>query len=276
MTASCPDVGGHTFGFIWSNSAAGAIEQMASIGIRDFQVLAIAPHLDLFNPGEQARLIRKTTSDCGGRVVAIDLVSLDINLASLDPRMVDLSVEMYLRALDFGLSIGCQNLTVNSGRVSALLPPPDDRLIEVYRSSLERIVGAVKQAGIRILLENIPGSLLAKAADTAAFLDHEDYDVIDVLFDVTNALAADDDPLAGLDLLIERTKLIHLSDAPRGAWRHDPIGSGDVDFTALGKKLHALRYSGSFVIEASSREPLEALEHSRQRLISAGWPLSQG
>lgn len=266
-------IGGHTFGFIWSDSAAGAIEQMAEVGIRDFQILAIAPHLDLFNPGDQAQRIRNTVAACGGRVVAIDLVSLDINLASLDPKMVDLSVDMYFRALDFGVSVGCQNLTVNSGRVSALLPPPDSRIFDAYRGALERIAGAVKQAANRILLENIPGSLLAKASDTAAFLDEEDYGVVDVLFDVTNALAADDDPMAGIDLLARRIKLLHLSDAPRGAWRHDPIGSGDVDFAALHRKLQAVGYSGEFVIEASSPTPLQALESSRRYLLDAGWPI---
>jgi sugar phosphate isomerase/epimerase len=267
-------LGVHTFGLVWQSDAATAIEKLAENGFRRFQLLAMAPHLDPWATGEKAIAdIRRAVASCKGEILAVDLPSSDINLASTTPRAVDFAVETYLRAMDIASAVGARWLTVNSGRRHILLPPPDNRLVHIYRDALERLVDAAKQRGLRILIENIPGTVLEEAATLGAFLDEENYGIVDVLYDVTNATAIGEDPLEGLDILGDKIHLMHLSDAPAGAWRHGPIGSGDIDFRALLEKLLRMGYNRDVVLELVSEQTHIDLLESRERLKQLGWTI---
>ena len=261
--------GAHTFGFVWSCDAAEAVARLAAVGVRQFQLMGMAPHLDPWTP-DPARLaqLRATVAACGGEVLAIDLPSSDSNLASLSPRTVDASVALYTQALEVGAAVGARWLTINSGRSHALLPPPDDRLRDVFRGALVRLVAAAEARGMRILIENIPGMVLPDARSLRTFLDQDDHGLVDVLYDVANAAAIGEDPVAGIETLGERIRVLHLSDAPRGAWRHDPIGSGGIDFPAILRTARRLRYDGAVVLEIIGADPLAAFCESRARILA--------
>ena len=269
-------LGAHTFGFIWDRDALKATEDLAANGFRDFQYLVGSPHLDPWDADRATVLsIRQAVDRAGGSVVAVDLPSSESNLASVNAAVVDFSVSAYLKVLDLASELGARWLTINSGRKHGLLPPPDDRLLKVYRGAVERLAKAAEPRGVRLLLENIPGMLMADAASAKAFLDEEDYGVIDVLYDVTNAAAIGESPADGIRTLGERIQLVHVSDAPAGQWRHDPIGSGDVDFAAVHTALSDIGYDKGIVIEAISNDTLSDLVASRTRLHNMGWRFQQ-
>jgi deoxyribonuclease-4 len=207
----------------------------------------------------------------GGSVIAVDMPSSETNLASVNSAVVDFSVAAYLKVLDLASDLGARWLTINSGRKHGLLPPPDDRLLHIYRGAIQRLANAARPRGIRLLLENIPGMLLADSRDAKAFLDQDDHGMIDVLYDVTNAAAIGEDPAEGIRILADRVKLVHLSDAPKGHWRHDPIGTGALDFAAIHAALTEIGYTGGIVIEAISQDTLSDLVASRTRLHAMGW-----
>lgn len=204
-------------------------------------------------------------------MIAVDLPSSETNLASPNREITEASLQAYLAVLDMASELGAGWLTINSGRKHTLLPPPDDRLLRVYRAGLKRLVRAAAPRGIRILLENIPGTLLGDAAAAKAFLDAEDYGAVDVLYDVTNAAALGERPSDGIRLLADRIRLVHLSDAPAGQWRHDPIGTGAIDFAEIRATLGEVGYEDGVVIEAISGDTLDDLVRSRQRLVDGGW-----
>jgi deoxyribonuclease-4 len=265
-------LGVHTFGFIWSHDALQATQDLAAAGFRDFQYLVGSPHLDPWATDRKLPLsVRRAVDHAGGTILAVDLPSSETNLASANQAVVDFSVAAYLRVLDLASELGARWMTINSGRKHGLLPPPDDRLLKVYRRALERLVEAARPRGVRLLLENIPGMLLADAASTKTFLDEEDYGFVDVLYDVTNAAAIGEDPAVGIRTLADRVQLVHLSDAPRGHWRHDPIGTGDIDFTAIHDALSTTNYTRGVVIEAISENTLPDIVASRARLSETGW-----
>jgi len=111
----------------------------------------------------------------GGSIIAVDLPSSETNLASVNQAVVDFSVSAYLTLVEAASELGATWVTINSGRKHGLLPPPDDRLLGIYRKALERLATAAQQRGVRLLLENIPGMLLADAASAKAFLDQDDF-----------------------------------------------------------------------------------------------------
>jgi deoxyribonuclease-4 len=265
-------LGAHTFGFVWDRDARRATEALAAQGFRHFEYLATSPHLDPWASDRGAlRSLKQAVAAVGGAVLAVDLPSSETNLASANRAVVDFSVAAHLKVLEVASELGARWLTINSGRKHGLLPPPDDRLLRVYRGALDRLVEAARPRGVRLLLENIPGMLLSDAASTRAFLDEQDYGHVDVLYDVTNAAAIGEDPADGIRTLAHRIALVHLSDAPHGQWRHDPIGTGDIKFAAIRAALSELGYADGIVIEAISQDTLADLVASRARLIGAGW-----
>ncbi|MBS0561854.1 MAG: sugar phosphate isomerase/epimerase [Proteobacteria bacterium] len=270
-------LGAHTFGFIWDASAQAATERLIEAGFHHIEYLATAPHLDAWRT-DRATLaaLRRTVEAGGGSVVTVDMPSSESNLASPNPEVVDFAVSAHLKLLDLASELGAPWFTVNSGRRHGLLPPPDGRLLHVYRGALERLVRAAEPRGVRVMLENIPGMLLAESPAAKAFLDANDYGMVDVLFDVTNAAAAGEAPADGIRLLGDRIKLVHLSDAPAGQWRHDPIGTGAIDFAAIRAALREIGYAGGVMIEAISADTLADLIASRDRLHGMGWRFGAG
>jgi deoxyribonuclease-4 len=265
-------LGVHTFGFIWDRSALQATEDLAAQGFRHFQYLAGYPHLDPWSTDTTTLpAIRRAVDRLGGTIVAVDMPSSETNLASVNQAVVDFSVSAYLKLLDTASELGARWLTINSGRKHGLLPPPDDRLLTIYRNALERLAKAAKPRGVRLLLENIPGMLLSDAHAAKTFLDQEDYGIVDVLYDVTNAAATGENPAEGIRTLANRIQLIHLSDAPKGQWRHDPIGTGALDFDSIHTALTDIGYTQGVVIEAISQNTLPDLVASRTRLREMGW-----
>jgi sugar phosphate isomerase/epimerase len=265
-------LGAHTFGFVWDRDAETATRDLAAQGFRHFQYLATAPHLDPWATDRAAvRAVKRVVDAADGTVLAVDMPSSETNLASANPAVVDASVAVYLKLLDVASELGAPWLTINSGRKHGLLPPPDDRLLRVFRGALERLVEAARPRGVRLLLENIPGMMLSDAAATRAFLDAQDYGSVDVLYDVSNAAAIGEHPAHGIRTLSDRIALVHLSDAPHGQWRHDPVGTGDIDFGTIRAALSDVGYTDGIVVEVVSPDTLGDLVASRTRLLDAGW-----
>ena len=264
-------LGAHTFGTVWTHDAASAIEALAPLGFRDFQLMAMVPHLDPWTAADVVPRIKRALNSCGGRIVAIDLPSSDLNIASTTPAAVEFAVATYAKAMVLGRELGASWLTVNSGRKHMLLPPPDDRLIAIYAAALMRLSEQAQDCGMRILIENIPGCLLDTAEALAGFLDSHVYPNVDVLYDVANAAAVREDPVHGLTVLGSRVAVVHLSDAPKGLSRHAPIGSGDIDFAAMKRKLIEIDYGGEIVLEIISDDAIRDFSTSREVLGRSGW-----
>jgi sugar phosphate isomerase/epimerase len=257
---------------MWERHALQATEELAAAGFRHFQYLAGSPHLDPWAAERDAvAAVRRAVERVGGSVLAVDLPSSETNLASANQAVVDFSVGAYLKVLDLASELGARWLTINSGRRHGLLSPPDERLLRVFRGALERLAEAAGRRGVRLLLENIPGMLLADAGSVKAFLGQDDHGIVDVLYDVTNAAAIGEDPAEGMRTLGERIRLVHLSDAPVGQWRHDPVGTGAIDFAAIRRALGEIGYGHGVVIEAISADTLAGLVGSRERLVEMGW-----
>ncbi|WFU43342.1 sugar phosphate isomerase/epimerase [Bradyrhizobium sp. CB82] len=266
-----PLLGAHTFGLAWDCAADEAIERLAAAGYRSIQLMATPPH---FNPwiedAARTRRLRALIERHGLSLLALDLASSDVNLASPSPHVVDFAVSSYAAAIDRASELGARWICVGSGRRHALFAKANDRLMASFRDAFARIHDKAQRAGIPIILENHPQGLLATAADTARFLDAEGYADMPVIYDVANAFAIGEDPVEGLKALSPRLGIVHLSDAPKGQWRHDPIGSGAIDFTAIATWLRQQAYDGNVVLEILSEQPLRDIDEGAAMLQRQG------
>lgn len=267
----------HTFGFVWQEGAEATFEALAKAGFRHIQLLAMLPHFDPWqeDPARTARL-RTLIERHGLRVLAADLASSDINLASSSTDAVRFAVDAYRRLIARCAELGAVDVCVSSGRRHALLAMANERLMESFRPAFREIVEEARRRGLGVGLENHPLGLLADAPTIRRFLDEEGYADVSVIYDVANAVAVGEDPVEGLAALQSRISVVHLSDSPLGQWRHDPIGSGEIDFAAIGRELGRQSYDGPIVLEILSDTPLEHLLDGIRRLAQAGWTFTDG
>jgi sugar phosphate isomerase/epimerase len=267
-----PTIGAHTFGFAWTEPSTTTIERLTSFGFSNVQLMAIPPHFDPWATDRiQTRIIRGLLERTNARLLAVDLSSADVNLASSMPEAVTFGVDAYISAMDRCEELGAKAICVASGRRHALLDHVNDRLLDVYRAAFERIHEEAQKRGLGVVLENHPQGLLATADQIETFLAAGRYPGVTVCYDVANAFAVGEDPVTGLTRLMPRLSIIHLSDSPKGQWRHDPIGTGDIDFRSIGKALTASAFTGPAVLEILSPTPFDDLNASVARLIEQGW-----
>ena len=265
-------LGAHTFGFAWREDAAGAIEQLADAGFTQFEILAMAPHVDLSsNFAALSARIRRAVEACRGSIVSVDLPSSEANLASSSRDVVDFAVAIHLKIIEFSNDVGAEGITLNTGRRHGLLAPSDSRLVDVYRGALDRIAAAAERQNMKVFLENVPGMQLEDGGSLDDFLTRYPYSNVSVLYDVANAAAVDEDPSAGIAKLASRMSILHLSDAPAGKWRHDPVGTGNIDFAAILLALEKVSFGGRVVVEVISSNPLADTVESKKRLAACGW-----
>lgn len=262
----------HTFGFVWQESAEAALEAIASAGFRHVQLMAAPPHFDPWR-GDAARTarLRDLIVRYGLELLAGDLASSDVNLASASAEVTGFSVDAYKRLIARCAELGAAAVCVGSGRRHALLAKANDRLMESFRPAFQEIVAEARRHGLSVGLENHPQGLLADAGSIGRFIEEEGYGDVTVIYDVANAVAIGEDPVEGLATLASHLSIVHLSDSPAGQWRHDPIGSGAIDFGAIGRELRRQGYNGPVALEILSEAPLQGLLDGARKLIADGW-----
>ena len=267
MGASRQRFGAHTFGFAFDCDAETAFARLIEQGFTTIELMATPPHFNPWSspPAVQAHL-RQMIENAGGRLIALDLASSDINLASPAPEAVDFSVQAYGALVDRAAELGAEAICVGSGRRHMLLPNVNATLMPSFQAAFERIHARALKAGLKVLIENHPQGLLASAGSIQTFIQHNGYPETGVIYDVANALAIGEDAMVGLAALGDLTQIVHLSDSPKGAWRHDAIGTGDIDFATILAYLGRTGFAGPIVLETLASEPMSALLDGTRRL----------
>jgi deoxyribonuclease IV len=266
-------LGAHTFGFAWQTDAVAAFEAIAAAGFSEIQLMATPPHFDPWREDhDRTRHLRAILERNGLKLLALDLASSDINLASPSRDVVEFAVDAYRRAIERAAELGAPWICVGSGRGHALLATANANLKDTFQAAFGLIHAEAARRGIRVILENHPQGLLATATDIERFLTREGYADVDLIYDVANGFAVGEDPIEGLETLLGRVAIVHLSDSPHGQWRHDPIGTGAIDFDAICQLLVRREYDRRVVLEILTDNAIEGLIKGAQLLRAAGWP----
>lgn len=115
MNACC--FGAHTFGFIWTHDPEAAFDAVAAAGCSAVQLMAMPPHFDPWREDAvRTERLRASLARSGLRLLAIDLASSDINLASPSEDVVAFAVDAYRRAALRSAELGAPSVRLGSGR----------------------------------------------------------------------------------------------------------------------------------------------------------------
>lgn len=267
-------LGAHTFGFVWNTDAEEAFAAIAAAGFQSIQLMAAPPHFDPWaEDAARTRALRRILERHALPLLALDLASSDINLASASADVTAFAVDAYKRLVLRAGELGAPAICIGSGRRHALLAAANDGLMQTFQPAFGEIHRFAAGHGIRLSLENHPQGLLASAAQMRSFLEQGGYDDVTVIYDVANAFAIGEDAVTGLAHLGNRVEILHLSDAPRGRWGHDRLGTGDIDFVPIGAAMRETGFSAHVVLEILGGDPLDGLTAGVERLREWGWRL---
>ena len=150
-------------------------------------------------------------------------------------------------------------------------PIPKPQLTEWFISGMNKIADRATDQGVTMLIENVPNTWLPRAENVMEALDALGRDDVGSIYDVANAPFAGEDPCAGIKIVKERLKLVHLSDTPNNSWKHDPVGMGDIQFGELKMVLDEIGYDGICMLEIITDDPDFHFIDSREKLIGFGW-----
>jgi len=131
-----------------------------------------------------------------------------------------------------------------------------------------------EQAGVRLLLENTPYCFRPTLKNMVDVINDVDHQNLGIVYDVANAAYVGEDPVEGLLTYSAAICLVHISDTGLDEWGHDPIGTGVVDFEALGRAVEATGRGKDVVLEIiRDKNPLGEITTGIDELKKRGWKL---
>jgi len=263
----------NTFSWIWTKSISDCLLHLSDQGHRRFEAIMTPGHV------WAAELNTADRDEIEKLLCDRELAFTSFNPGGWDNNMVSPSREMREHTCRYLSSIielagqwGVPGVVISPGLARPLLAAPRECMMDWLRESLDRLVPEAHRSGTELLFENIPYTWLPKARDLMVVLDELDYgDGLAIIYDVANGVFAKDDPVADIEMVKSRLKLVHISDTTTLEFRHDPIGQGDVPFVEVGDALRQVGYDGPVVLEIISPDPDVDFSDGIEKLGEMGW-----
>jgi L-ribulose-5-phosphate 3-epimerase len=269
---SAAPIGVNTYAYAWTTPAADVVKRLAGLGYRSFELLIHPPHLPLdgFDAASRRKLAA-ALNEAGATNRSLNLPSLDHNLASPMPRARAASVQMFRDTIDLANDLAVQWLVLVPGRMSALAPASHEQRSAWLRAGVDALLPYAEAKGVRLAVENVPMAAFPDAASLGAFVRGYGSANLGVCYDAANAHFIGESPDGGIAELADILRIVHLSDTTREAWRHDPIGQGDVPFVDLPPALASAGFAGPCFLELLDPHPDAAIIRGHAMLAALGF-----
>jgi L-ribulose-5-phosphate 3-epimerase len=267
-------VNSYSYTLEWS--ALDFIHHLADQGYRGTELMIYPGHLWPDDMDQAARRAFKATCrDRGVKLISTNAPNIDINVAAATKEMRAYSLGMLEKFVHLTGDLGASGIVIGPGKTNTLLAMPRPQLIDHFYAALDILAPMAKDAGTRLLLENIPFCFLPKASEVKDVLATYGNDDIGIIYDVANAHFIGEDPCEGLRLVKDRLELVHFSDTTRSVFKHDAIGLGDVPFAKVPPVLAEIGYREMPTLEVISYDPDREILQSAEKLVALGyrWPL---
>ena len=265
-------LGANTFSYVYTHSMLDSVRRLARLGYRDFEILVAQPHLwpaDV--SAAERREVRKILEGEGLRLASVNLPGIDNNIVSSTREMRAFSLDVMGKLVDLCGDWGISYCIIVPGRTIPLWPVPREQLTEWFVEGMSVLADRASGQGVTMVIENVPNTWIPRAGDMMAALDALGRDDVGVIYDCANAPFAGEDPAEGVRIVAPRLRLVNISDTPRDKWRHDPIGTGDVDFAAFIAALREVGYEGLSMAEIIATDPDRHFADAITKLREFGW-----
>ena len=265
-------LGVNTFSYIYTDGLLDCLRRLGRMGFRDFEILVNQPHFwapDL--SAQERREIPKIIVGEGFNLVSVNLPGMDNNIVSSTREMRDYTIAQLCDLIDLSGEWQIPWVIIVPGRVSPLLPMPRKQLEEYWVSGMTVLAERARAAGTQVLIENVPTTWIPRGKDLMAAIDLLGREDVGIIYDPANSPPALEDPCQGVKDVEDRLKLVHLSDTPNDDWKHDPVGTGVIQFADFNAALREIGYDGPSMIELITADPDRHIRESRDKLAGMGW-----
>jgi hydroxypyruvate isomerase len=215
----------------------------------------------LFPYAYPAQEIKKRLDANGLRLVLHNLPAGDWDAGERGigclPERADEFRDGVLRAIEYASALGVKQLNCLAGKAPA---GADEALLrKTFVANLRHAAGALKKAGIRLLIEpinthDIPGFYLSRSAQALSVIDEVDSDNLFLQYDIYHAQRMEGELAATLEKHLARIAHVQLADNPG---RHEP-GTGEINYPFLFAHLDRIGYRGHVGCEYKPATTTEA------------------
>ncbi|QLD12791.1 sugar phosphate isomerase/epimerase family protein [Microbacterium oleivorans] len=265
----------NTFSYLWKASALEAITELIDNGYSTFEVPISSPHcwpVEISSADRAA--VRRTLAEAGAGIRSLNAGGYDLNLASPARSMRDKSIEHITSVIDLAAEWNVGEIIISPGTRRPMISPSLDQVNGWLHDSLEILVPRAQRAGTRLLFEQTPYCFTPTIETLAEVVRTVDDDALKIVYDVANAAYIGEDPVLALREYSDLIPLIHISDTGTDVWGHDPIGTGVIDWAALGAAVDATLGVENVVLEVIRDEnTLEEFATALRDLNAAGWSI---
>ncbi len=255
-----------------THSAHDVLDIAAAGGAAGVELMVYPDHLwpDSLAAGDRAGL-RRRASDAGLPVVSLNMPNIDVNVASPNEGMRRHSLDLLTGTIRLAGDLGARGVVIGPGKANPLLPAPEARLKGWFFAALDILMPEAERSGVELWLENMPFAFLPGVPAMLAALEEGGHGGLGIVYDLANAYFIGEDFTGGLELIGSRLRLIHVSDTGRDAYRHAPVGTGDIDFTAAAAAVERRGWTAPVVLEIITPDPGRDIPDSARRLRAGGW-----
>lgn len=265
----------NTFSYLWSASAIDAIAELSEAGYDTFEVPISSPHCwPVEVSGPERAAISGRLASYGASIRSLNAGGYDVNLASPAANMRQKSVDHIKAVIDLAGAWGVREVVISPGTRRPMVSPSLELAHGWLRESLENLIPAAKQAGVRLLMENTPYCFTPTIHELQGVVRTIGDETLGIVYDAANAAYIEEDPAEALLANHESIGLVHVSDTGVDKWGHDPIGTGVIDWVRLGAAVEATCGVDNVVLEViRDQNPLGEVQLAIGELRERGWAL---
>lgn len=263
----------NTFSYLWSATAVEAIAELCENGYDTFEVPISSPHCW---PDEMSGSKRSESFEDlkrrGAKIRSLNAGGFDINLASPGANMRRKSIDHITSVIELAEVWEASEIVISPGTRRPMISPPLESVRGWLYESLDDLLPLAKRAGVRLLFENTPYCFTPTIQELAGIVETVNDDSLKIVYDVANAAYIGEDPAVALRSNHNSIALVHVSDTGTDVWGHDPIGTGVIDFRAVGNAVAATVGTDNAVLEVIREEDtLHEFEKALSALRNEGW-----
>jgi len=265
----------NTFSYLWSATAIEAICELSANGFHEYEIPVSSPHCwpDDMSPPVRSDA-KKRLMDSDASIRSLNAGGYDINLASPAANMRRKSTDHIKDVIDLAYDWGAVDVVISPGTRRPMISPSLSMTFDWLYESLAVLMPRAEQAGVRLLMENTPYCFRPTFDEMACIVKEVESENLKIVYDVANAAYIQEDPVSTLMINHSMIGLIHISDTGLKVWGHDPIGTGIIDFEALGKAVEATGMMDNIVLEIiRENEPLAEIKNGIYELKKRKWNL---
>jgi L-ribulose-5-phosphate 3-epimerase len=264
--------GVNTYSYTMRFPVRETIDHLADMGFSAFELMMYPGHLWPAETDIAARReLRRHIARRNLRLTTLNMPNVDINIAAASSEMRAYSLGILTRICELAGDLEAPAVIVGPGKANPLFPAPRGVLQRHFFAALDVLLPIAERVGTRIFVENMPFAFLPKIDDLLSALESYGEANIGVVYDLANGHFVHEDVAAGLRQAAPRLRLVHVSDTGHAAYRHDAVGQGSVDFSAIPAVLKEIGYTELSVLEIISSDADVGVQKSVEALTAMRW-----